>query len=71
MLRVLKSLHSFVNKSKHFVTAVRFWSGEFLVQEAKTPEPDNKPYRLINIPLYYIGQMKDILDEVLSKVVFI
>jgi len=64
----LKSLHSFVNKSKHFVTAVRFWSGEFFIQEAKTPEPDNKPYRLINIPFYYIGQMTYILDEVLSKV---
>jgi hypothetical protein len=49
------------------VTAVRFWSGEYFIQEAKTPEPENKPYRLINIPFYYIGQMKDILDEVLSK----
>ena len=63
----LKSLHSFVNKSKHAVTAVRFWSGEYFIQEAKTPEPENKPYRLINIPFYYIGQTTDILDKVLSK----
>jgi len=57
----LKSLHSFVNQSKHFVTAVRFWSGEFFVQDAQTPAPDNKPYRLINIPFYYIGQLHKIL----------
>lgn len=31
-------------------------------------EPDNKPYRLINVPFYYIGQITDILDEYLSKV---
>ena len=61
----LKSLHSFVNKSKNFVTAVRFWSGNFFVQEANTPAPDNRPYRLVNIPFYYIGQMKDILDKIL------
>lgn len=59
----LKSLHSFVNKSKHFVTAIRFWSGEFFVQDAKTPAPDNKPYRLINIPFYYIGQTLEILGK--------
>lgn len=57
----LKSLHNFVNQSKHFVTAVRFWSGEFFVQDAQTPAPDNKPYRLINIPFYYIGQLHKIL----------
>ena len=60
----LKSLHSFVNKSKHFVTAVRFWSGAYFVQDAKTPAPDNKPYCLINIPFYYIGQMTDIINKV-------
>lgn len=59
----LKSLHSFVNKSTHFVTAVRFWSGEFYVQDAKTPAPENKPYRLINVPFYYIGQLTDILKR--------
>ena len=59
----LRSLHSFVNKSSHFVTAIRFWSGEFFVQEANTPVPDNKPYRLINVPFYYIGQLTDILKR--------
>lgn len=59
----LRSLHSFVNTSKHLVTAVRFWSGEFFVQDAITPEPDNRPYRLINIPFYYIGQLRQILQN--------
>ena len=59
----LKSLHSYVNLSERFVTAVRFWSGEFFVQDAETPAPDNKPYRLINIPFYYIGQLPKILQE--------
>ena len=61
----LKSLHSYVNNSSHFVTAVRFWSGEFFVQEAKTPAPDNKAYRLINIPFYYIGQLSKILKDIM------
>ncbi|MCR5849856.1 MAG: AAA family ATPase [Bacteroidaceae bacterium] len=59
----LRSLHSFVNTSKHPVTAVRFWSGEFFVQDAITPEPDKRPYRLINIPFYYIGQLRQILQN--------
>ena len=63
----LKSLHSFVNKSRHFVNAVRFWSGEFSVQEATTPAPDRKTYRLINIPFYYIGQLTEILQKCLPS----
>lgn len=59
----LRSLHSYVNKSTHFVTAVRIWSGEYSVQEAKTPAPENKLYRLINVPFYYIGQLTEILKK--------
>ena len=59
----LRSLHSFVNNANHHVTAVRFWSGEFFVQDANTPAPNNKPYRLINIPFYYIGQLQTILKR--------
>lgn len=57
----LRSLHSFVNHSTHTITAVRFWSGEFTMQAIFTPKPDNRPYRLISIPFYYIGQLEDIL----------
>ena len=59
----LRSLHSYVNSASHHVTAVRFWSGEFSIQDVTTPAPDNRPYRLINIPLYYIGQLQDILKR--------
>lgn len=59
----LRSLHSFVNCSTHNVTAVRVWSGEFFVQDAATPSPNNRPYRLINIPFYYIGQLPMILQK--------
>ena len=59
----LKSLHSFVNNSEHYVTAVRFWSGELSVQDVCTPAPHKRPYRLINIPFYYIGQLPIILKN--------
>ena len=59
----LRSLHSFVNSAAHTVTAVRFWSGEFTVQDVFTPKPDNRPYRLLSIPFYYIGQLEDILQR--------
>ena len=61
----LRSLHSFVNIADRHVTAVRFWSGEFSVQDTFTPEPDKNPYRLINVPFYYIGQLEAILKRYL------
>lgn len=59
----LRSLHSFVNTATHPVTAVRVWSGEFTIQDVFTPKPENRPYRLINIPFYYIGKLEDILQQ--------
>jgi len=59
----LRSLHSFVNTADRFVTAVRFWSGEFSVQDTFTPAPEKRPYRLINVPFYYIGQLEAILNQ--------
>ncbi len=59
----LRSLHSFVNTAERHITAVRFWSGEFSVQDTFTPEPEKRPYRLINVPFYYIGQLEEILRE--------
>lgn len=61
----LRSLHSFVSQTDGFVTAVRVWSGEFGVQDVSTPAPENKPFRLINVPFYYVGQ----LDKILKKYV--
>ena len=59
----LRSIHSFVNTAEKRVTAVRVWSGEFLVQDTFTPAPNNKPYRLISIPFYYVGQLDKILRQ--------
>ena len=59
----LRSLHSFVNTADRHVTAGRFWGGEFSVQDTFTPEPEKRPYRLINVPFYYIGQLEEILRE--------
>ena len=61
----LRSLHSFVNTAERHVTAVRFWSGEFSVQDTFTPEPEKRPYRLINVPFYYISQLEAILKRYL------
>ena len=64
----LRSLHSFVNLAAADdshpsppVTAVRIWSGEFSVQDITTPAPDNTPFRLLNVPFYYTGQLDKIL----------
>ena len=57
----LRSLHSFVNQEDRRVTAIRIWSGEYSVQDVATPEPECKPYRLINVPFYYVGQLDKIL----------
>lgn len=59
----LRSIHSFVNTAEKKVTAVRVGSGEYLVQDTTTPAPNNKPYRLISIPFYYVGQLDKILSQ--------
>ena len=59
----LRSIHSFVNTAEKKVTAVRVWSGEYMVQDTTTPAPYNKPYRLISIPFYYVGQLDKILSQ--------
>ena len=59
----LRSLHSFVNQADRRVTAIRVWSGEFSVRDVETPAPGSKPYRLINIPFYYVGQLDKILKN--------
>ena len=59
----LRSLHVFVNQSDRPVVAVRVWSGPLSVQDAQTPAPEKKPFRLVNLPFYYAGQ----LDKVIAK----
>lgn len=64
----LRSLHSFVNNANRPVTAVRFWSGPYSVQDVTTPAPNNRPYRLINIPFYYVGQLPAILNKEILRI---
>lgn len=59
----LRSIHSFVNTAEKKITAIRVWSGEFMVQDTSTPAPFNKPYRLVSIPFYYVGQLDKILRQ--------
>ena len=59
----LRSLHSFVNLSDRHITAVRVWSGEYVVQDVNTPAPECKPFRLINVPFYYVEQLDKILKD--------
>ena len=60
----LRSLHTFVNGCDRSVVAIRIWSGPLSIQDIKTPSPENKPFRLINLPFYYAGQ----LDKVIAKI---
>ena len=62
----LRSLHTFVNFCEHPVTAIRIWSGEFLVQDAFTPAPFSKPYKLINIPFYLTGLIDTVIEKLCS-----
>lgn len=59
----LRSIHSFVNNCCQPVVAVRVWSGPFSIQNLHTPTPDSIPFKLINLPFYYVGQ----LDKVLAN----
>lgn len=59
----MRSLHSYVSNADSYVTAVRVWSGEYSIQDITTPAPENRPYRLINVPFYYIGQLREILRK--------
>lgn len=57
----LCSLQSFMNLSEQTELAVRVWSGPFSVAELKAPS--GRPFRLINIPFYYVC----VLDKVLER----
>lgn len=64
----MRSLHSFINNSQNTNIAIRVWSGEYFVQETKTPAPFNKPFRLINLPFYLVGSIDNIVEEEIKKI---
>lgn len=58
----LRSLHVFMDNS-NIDTAIRVWSNPYSVDKVMTP--NGKEYRLINLPFYLIGNLHQVLDEVL------
>ncbi len=57
----LRSLHSFMSQPDAPDVAIRIWPGEFSIDEVVSPT--GHPFRLINLPFYYVG----VLDKVLEK----
>ena len=57
----LRSLHSFMDKAPHNI-AVRLWSEPFSIDEIETQ--NGKKFKLLNVPFYYIGMMKSILEDI-------
>jgi len=56
----LRSLHQFLEMSEISV-AVRFYAGQFEVEEHKTL--NGKPYKLINIPYFLAGKLNNYLEK--------
>lgn len=59
----LRSIHSFMSQPGAPDVAVRIWPGNFAIDELVSPT--GHPFRLINLPFYYVG----VLDKVLEKYV--
>ena len=55
----LHSLHLFMDEAPHNI-AVRVWSQPFSIDEVMTKR--NKKFKLINLPFYYVGMLKKILQ---------
>jgi Nuclease-related domain. len=56
----LRSLHLFMDEAPHDI-AIRVWSQQFSIDEVTTQ--NGKKFKLINLPFYYIGVLKEILKE--------
>jgi len=59
----LRSLHMFVNDSKH-PYAVRLYEGGYAITDSRTPE--GKPYKLINLPYFLSGRIRNYLDLLIT-----
>lgn len=59
----LRSLHQFMDMAPHDI-AIRVWTGRYSIDHIKTLK--GKPFRLINIPFYYVGQLKSIVEQLTS-----
>ena len=54
----LRSLHQFMELAPHQM-AVRFYSGEVVISDVKTPT--GKPFYLLNLPYYLVSQLHEYL----------
>ncbi|MDT8402838.1 MAG: AAA family ATPase [Bacteroidales bacterium] len=59
----LRSLHQFVDTAPHN-WAVRFYSGKFVVEDAKTLAGKN--FKLISLPIYTAGKLHTILKHIIG-----
>lgn len=58
----LQSLHQFIDRAPHDI-AVRVWTGRYSVDNVKTLA--GKPFRLVNLPFYYVGQLYRVLSRIM------
>lgn len=56
----LRSLQVFIDSSP-INLAIRVWSAPYSIDHLHTPQ--GKPFRLLNLPFYLIGQLPQLLDE--------
>lgn len=56
----LRSIQSFMDLSDGDI-AIRIWGGKFTIDPVKTIK--GKPFRLINLPYYYIGSIERVIRE--------
>ena len=61
----LKSLHLFMDECPHNL-AVRVWSKSFSIDQVKTPK--GKDFHLVNVPFYYVSQLKELLELVEKEI---
>ena len=57
----LRSLHQFMDSSPNDV-AIRIWNNPFSIDDVITP--NNKSFRLVNIPFYLVGHLPQILEKI-------
>src|SRR5574344_203898 len=57
----LRSIHSFIDKSPIDI-GIRIWSGTYSINDIQTTI-GKKPFRLVNIPFYMIGNIEKILAK--------
>lgn len=59
----LRSLHQFMDRAPHG-WAVRFYTGKATIEDARTIA--GKTFRLINLPFYLAGRLREVLGEVIG-----